>query len=368
MSEPAATPAAPEDVAPATSPEPADESPSVALRTRGLVKHYGRLQVVRGLDMEVPKGEIYGFLGRNGAGKTTTIRMLMGILAPTKGQIEFFGEQTKRTTIPLKRRIGYVSQSQHYYPWMNARQLGRFVSSFYPTWDAAEYDRLLQVLELPFDRRTSQLSGGMKMKLALALALAHHPELLILDEPTAGLDPVAQREFLEIVKNQSRNHGRTTLFSTHRIDEVERAADKVGIIDEGVMRYEGDLDVLRSEVRRVTQRPVETSTSLPVPPSPEAGEAATAEPAAGETGESTDAATPPPPLPRRDPETQPPFANQPDRFELLRDESTPERRRFIYRSLDPEAWASTEPAGWEIESLSLEDIFLAYAGMKVADV
>lgn len=355
MSDTPATPLVSDEAPPA---EEASSSPGaeIALRTTGLVKHYGRLRVVKGLDLEVPRGKIYGFLGRNGAGKTTTIRMLMGILKPNAGQIEFFGEPTRRTTIPLKRRIGYVSQSQNFYPWMTARQLGNFVSSFYPTWESKEYDRLLRVLELPFDRRSSQLSGGMRMKLALALALAHHPDLLILDEPTAGLDPVAQREFLEIVKNQSRNHGRTTLFSTHRIDEVERAADKVGIIDEGVMRYEGDLDDLRAEVRRVIELP-RPERALPESP-PES---------TSETPEESGAPkVAPPALPQ--PPRPDPFANQPERFELLRDESVPEQRRLTYRCLDTDPWSAPSPEGWELQSLSLEDIFLAYAGMKVAEV
>ena len=356
MSDTPATPLVSEGPPPSESDAaPVSPESDVALRTAGLAKNFGRLRVVRGLDLEVPRGKIYGFLGRNGAGKTTTIRMLMGILKPDAGQIEFFGEATRRTTIPLKRRIGYVSQSQNFYPWMTARQLGNFVSSFYPTWDAKEYDRLLRVLELPFDRRSSQLSGGMRMKLALALALAHHPDLLILDEPTAGLDPVAQREFLEIVRNQSRNHGRTTLFSTHRIDEVERAADKVGIIDEGVMRYEGDLEDLRSEVRRVVELP------RPERPAPEPlPDSTTAE------GEASDTPRVPPALP-----IQPrpdPFADQPERFELLRDESVPEQRRFTYRCLDADPWSAPAPEGWELQTLSLEDIFLAYAGMKVAEV
>ena len=140
--------------------ESASEESTAALRAIGLQKRYGRLRVVNGLDLEVPRGKIYGFLGRNGAGKTTTIRMLMGILKPTRGEIEFFGERTRRTTIPLKRRIGYVSQSQHYYPWMSAKQLGKFVGSFYPNWDHAEYHRLLGLLEVPPDRRSSQLSGA----------------------------------------------------------------------------------------------------------------------------------------------------------------------------------------------------------------
>ncbi|MCB1061303.1 MAG: ABC transporter ATP-binding protein [Verrucomicrobiae bacterium] len=333
-----------------------------ALRAIGLVRHYGRVKVVNGLDLEVPRGKIYGFLGRNGAGKTTTIRMLMGILKPTRGEIEFFGERTKRTTIPLKRRIGYVSQSQHFYPWMSARQLGRFVSGFYPTWDDAEYDRLLGLLDIPPDRRSSQLSGGMRMKLALALALAHHPDLLILDEPTAGLDPVAQREFLEIIKNQSRNHGRTTLFSTHRIDEVERAADKVGIIDGGMMRYEGPLDNLRADVRRVIEIP---ATESPTFPEIEAAASGDGDAVSLESPLAAPLPVTPLALPPARPEN--PFANRDD-YELLRDESLPSQRRYIYRCLAENPWADAIPAGWETESLNLEDIFLAYAGMKVADL
>ncbi len=366
MSETPAAATAAEPAPPDATPQPAPEPPdAVALRAIGLVKHYGRVKVVNGLDLEVPRGKIYGFLGRNGAGKTTTIRMLMGILTPARGEIEFFGQRTKRTTIALKRRIGYVSQSQHFYPWMSARQLGRFVSGFYPNWDHAEYDRLLGLLEIPPDRRSSQLSGGMRMKLALALALAHHPDLLILDEPTAGLDPVAQREFLEIVRNQSRNHGRTTLFSSHRIDEVERTADKVGIIDGGVMRYEGALDTLRAEVRRVVE-------ILPAgePPGAPGEETASLEESAGDgdavSMESPPAPRPtPPPLPGRRPDN--PFADRPD-YELLRDESLPDQRRYIYRCNTGDPWAETPPPGWETEPLTLEDIFLAYAGMKVAQL
>ena len=353
-------------------PESVPEETSPALRTTGLAKRYGRVRVVNGLDLDVPRGKIYGFLGRNGAGKTTTIRMLMGILKPDRGEIEFFGQRTRRTTIPLKRRIGYVSQSQHFYPWMSARQLGRFVSGFYPNWDAAEYDRLLRVLEIPPERRTSQLSGGMRMKLALALALAHHPELLILDEPTAGLDPVAQREFLEIVRNQSRNHGRTTLFSTHRIDEVERAADKVGIIDEGVMRYEGDLADLRAEVRRVIEIPrpaaptPDSETATPAPEFSGDGDAISDPPPAAVAPLETETKPfAPPPIPPARPGN--PFADNGD-YELLRDESLPDQRQLIYRCRLAEPWSAPVPDGWKTETLSLEDIFLAYAGLKVAEV
>jgi ABC-2 type transport system ATP-binding protein len=306
---------------PAPPPESSDASlcppllreRGVVLRTTGLKKHFGQMAALDGVDLTVREGEIYGFLGRNGAGKTTTIRALIGILAPDEGEMELLGRSVRRVDVKTKQRIGYVSQEPHCYPWMTARALGQFVSGFYPTWDATEYDRLLRALDLPADRRFSQLSGGMQMKLSLALALAHRPALLILDEPTAGLDPVARREFLELIASQARNHGRTTFFSTHLIDEVERVADRVGIIDRGRMRYEGGLAELRGEVKRVRTDP---------------------------------GATPPVLAPA---------------FQLLRDESVADATAVVFRA-PAVAWAEVklEPSS-RIEEMSLEDIFLAFA-------
>jgi ABC-2 type transport system ATP-binding protein len=230
----------------------ATEPPETLLSVSGLTRYFGKFAAVDGLDLSVEAGQIYGFLGINGAGKTTTIRMLMGIIAPHRGTITLLGERSKRTTLKQKRRIGYVSQDQNFYPWMTPEMLGSFVGGLYPTWDAAEYRRLLGILEVPPTRKVSGLSGGMKVKLALALALAPRPQLLILDEPTAGLDPVARREFLEIITHQAREYGRTTFFSTHLLDEVERAADKVGIVHRGRMRFEGRLDELQRRVRELT--------------------------------------------------------------------------------------------------------------------
>jgi ABC-2 type transport system ATP-binding protein len=285
----------------------------VVLRTTGLKKHFGRMLALDGVDLTVREGEIYGFLGRNGAGKTTTIRALIGILAPDEGEMELLGRSVRRVDVKTKQRIGYVSQEPHCYPWMSARALGDFVAGFYPTWDGAEYDRLLRSLDLPPDRRFSQLSGGMQMKLALALALAHRPALLILDEPTAGLDPVARREFLELIASQARNHGRTTFFSTHLIDEVERVADRVGIIDRGRMRYEGSVADLRAEVKRVHAEP---------------------------------AGTPPVPGPE---------------FQLLRDESVGGASMLVFRA-PAAAWTAAQfGPTFRVEEMSLEDIFLAFA-------
>ncbi len=221
------------------------------LEVRGLKRHFGNVAAVQAVDLNVRAGEIYGFLGINGAGKTTTIRMLMGIIAAEAGTITLMGETTRRTSVKQKQRIGYVSQEQNFYPWMSCRELGKFVGSFYPTWDKAEFSRLLGVFEIPENRKVSHLSGGMKAKLALSLAIAPKPDLLILDEPTAGLDPVARREFMEIIVAQARQYQRTTFFSSHLIDEVERCADRIGILHAGQMRFEGGLHELRAEVRRV---------------------------------------------------------------------------------------------------------------------
>ncbi len=223
-----------------------------AIRLTGLRRRFGKLQALDGLSLEVRAGEVYGFLGRNGAGKTTTLKLLMGILHADSGDIELLGERVKKVTVPLKRRIGYVSQEQNFYPWMTALELGKFVSGFYPTWDAPEYLRLLTLLDVPADRRASELSGGTKSKLGLALAFAPHPALVLLDEPTAGLDPVARAEFNELLVHVVKERGTTAFFSSHIVDEVQQVAHRVGIIQAGKMRFEGEIAQLLSTLRRLS--------------------------------------------------------------------------------------------------------------------
>jgi ABC-2 type transport system ATP-binding protein len=222
-----------------------------AIHLSDLEVRYGRVRALDGLSLAVPRGEIYGFLGRNGAGKTTTLRVLMGIVRADGGTIELFGEPMKRVSVATKRGIGYVSQEQSFYPWMTPRQLGRFVGSFYPSWDDAEYARLLRALDIPPDRRTGQLSGGTRTKVGLALALAPRPPLLLLDEPTTGLDPVARREFDDWVVAMAAQRGITVFLSSHHVDEVEAVATRVGIIQSGRASIEGRVDELRRRVRRV---------------------------------------------------------------------------------------------------------------------
>lgn len=221
------------------------------LATKGLVKSFGSFQVLHGLDLSVREGQVYGFLGRNGAGKTTTIQILMGIQRPDRGALAYFGEQRQAPRVADKQLIGYVSQEQFFYPWMSCRNLGLFVSRFYPSWDMPYFARLLDTFSLPSKRKVVNLSQGMRVKLALALALAHRPKILILDEPTAGLDPAARREFLDIVNDQAERDHRTTLFSSHIVEEVERIADRVGILREGVLCFQGSPDQLAAEVRQI---------------------------------------------------------------------------------------------------------------------
>lgn len=229
-----------------------------AIRLTDLCVRYGRIRALDGLTLALARGEIYGFLGRNGAGKTTTLRVLMGIVRADSGTIELFGKAMKHVSVATKRSIGYVSQEQNFYPWMTPLQLGRFVSAFYPTWDQEEYTRLLRVLDVPPDRRSGILSGGTRTKLGLALALAPRPPLLLLDEPTAGLDPVARREFNDLVAKMAAERATTVLLSSHLVDEVEGIATRVGIVHVGRTSIEGRVDELRERVRRVrSQTPLE---------------------------------------------------------------------------------------------------------------
>jgi len=221
------------------------------IEVRGLAKRYGAVEALRGVDFTVHPGDVVGFLGRNGAGKSTTIRILMGITRPSAGEVRMFGEPLGRDLVRWRRRIGYVAQEQSFYGWMTPLGIGRFASGFFPSWDHAELERLLGVLDVPPKRRIGTFSGGTKVKLALALALAHRPPLLVLDEPTAGLDPVARREFLEIVRAENERSGRTTFFSSHLVDEIELVARRVAILEDGRTRYEGPIDALVERARRI---------------------------------------------------------------------------------------------------------------------
>lgn len=225
-------------------PAPAD----VVLKLEGIKKAFGSLQVLDGLNLQVHEGEVFGFLGRNGAGKSTAIRLIMGITHTDQGQIHVFNKPLKDDLIKIRQQIGYVAQDQNMYPWMTPKIISKFVKGFYPSWSQERYQTLLDDFELPPKRRIGTFSGGMKAKLALTLALATRPRLLILDEPTAGMDPVARREFLDLVREHTVKDGATTFFSTHLIDEIEAIADRIAIVESGKTIYDGTLEPLRQRI------------------------------------------------------------------------------------------------------------------------
>jgi ABC-2 type transport system ATP-binding protein len=222
------------------------------IETRELTKRFGKHLAVDHLNLQVPRGSVFAFLGKNGAGKTTTIRMLLNLLDRTSGEARVLGMEAVKQSLEIKRRVGFVAEGQVMYDWMNVDEIIWFCKGFYPTWDDACAAEMKHKLELPERTKIRDLSRGQQAKLALLLAMAHRPELLILDEPTTGLDVVVRRNFLEGVIELVQEEGRTVFFSSHIVHEVERVADWVGIIDHGRLVCCAPLDELKTHIRRLT--------------------------------------------------------------------------------------------------------------------
>jgi ABC-2 type transport system ATP-binding protein len=230
------------------------------IETDNLVKQFGPKTVLDKLTLRIPRGRVIGLVGTNGAGKSTLIKCLLGLLRPTAGSCRLFDEDSWPLGDSAKARFGYVPQEVQLYPWMKVKHLVRYVGAFYPKWDDAWVETLLDRWEVPRDDRFGPLSTGQKQKLALVLALGHHPELLILDEPVASLDPVARRRFLESILEIAADERHTVLFSTHITSDLERVASHVAILKEGRIVYNDDLDALKERVKRLR---IESRADLP---------------------------------------------------------------------------------------------------------
>ncbi len=222
----------------------------LAIKTNSLHKHYGDLHAVDGLDLNVPRGSTYGFLGRNGAGKTTAIRLLAGLAHPTSGEMRVLDLDPRTDLTAVLARTGFVIDKV-LVPSMTGNDLVRFNRGFFPHWNDALVSKYADALEIPMKQKFRRLSTGSKTKLLLLLALAQGAELLVLDEPTAGLDPVVTDQLLRALVDDFANEGRTLFLSSHHLSEVERIADWVGIIDHGKLLLEAGLDDLRANLRRV---------------------------------------------------------------------------------------------------------------------
>ena len=221
------------------------------IRTNHLTKCYGKLLAVDDASFTVPAGRVFGLMGRNGAGKTSLIRMLVGLTPITGGRATVLGFDSEKNHVEIRRRVGYVPETHHMYPWMTVREIARFCSAFYSMWNADLCEGMLGKFDLDPARKVKELSRGMVAKLALVLALSHEPKLLVLDEPTSGLDATVRKEFLESIVNVAADEGRTVLISSHLLTDVERVADSVALIDRGKIRLVEHTEELKSRMREV---------------------------------------------------------------------------------------------------------------------
>jgi len=222
-----------------------------AIETTGLTKKFGSQRAVDGLDLRIPVGSVFGFLGRNGAGKTTTIKMLLGLISPNSGTVRVLGMDPRRDGIAIKLQVGYVAENQKMYGWMKVKEIMKFTSGFYPNWDSSLASGFCERFELNPSTRIKNLSRGQQMRLALTLALSSKPRLLILDDPTMGLDPITRKEFLNDIVSAIQEEGRTVFFSTHMLSELERVANSIAIIDRGRLKVAGEIDSLKATVKSV---------------------------------------------------------------------------------------------------------------------
>jgi ABC-2 type transport system ATP-binding protein len=231
------------------------------IEMRSVQKSFGQKPVLQGVDMIVPSGQTFAFLGRNGAGKTTTIRMMLGLLKPDSGQVRVLGLDPTRDPLEIRRRVGYVAEDQVMFGWMRVGQLLSFIAPFYPTWDNAWAKQLSDRFELPLKTRVKHLSKGQGVRVALLLALAHRPELVILDDPTLGLDPIMRKEFLRDLVTHLHGERVSVFFSSHLLYEIEPVADSVVILDHGRVLRQASTEDLRAGVKRLVA-PLEAENVL----------------------------------------------------------------------------------------------------------
>jgi ABC-2 type transport system ATP-binding protein len=233
-----------------------------AIHTHGLTKHYGRYVALRDLDLRVPAGALYGFLGPNGSGKTTAIRLLLGLLRATRGQAEVLGQQAWRDGPRLRRAVGYLAGDVRLYDHMTGHRTIRFVAAAHERDVWPEARRLAGALDLDLDKRVRNYSRGMKQKLGLIVALMHRPALLVLDEPTTALDPLVREALFTELRSVVAD-GRTVLFSSHTLAEVDALCDHVAILRRGRLIEQERMDVLRGRAVRHVELRTQPGSALP---------------------------------------------------------------------------------------------------------
>ena len=238
-----------------------DDASALAVECQDVVKDFGGGHGIFGLSLTVRRGEVFGFIGRNGAGKTTTIRLLMDLIRPDRGEIRVLGLDAHDQSLPLKRRIGYLPGELAQFPGVTAGYVIGLLAGLRGHVDPRAIDRLAERLQLDLRQRYEHLSHGNKQKVALIAAFMHQPELLILDEPTLGLDPVMQQEFRQMIRD-SVQRGATVFLSSHVLSEVEQACDRIALIDRGRIVRVGSLAELRTLRSHHVEATLEGSLAL----------------------------------------------------------------------------------------------------------
>jgi len=229
------------------------QSPAV-VEIRRVSRSFGERLALDDVSLVIPRGGVFGIIGSNGAGKTTLIKHLLGLLKAQTGVVRVFGHDPVENPVATLGRIGYLSEDRDLPAWMRVGELMGYTQAFFPTWDEAYAQELREMFDLDPKATVGKLSRGQKARAGLLVALAHRPELLVLDEPSSGLDPVVRRDILAAIIRTIADEGRTVLFSSHLLDEVERVADEVAILHQGRLVLKAPMDEIKDTHRRVTLR------------------------------------------------------------------------------------------------------------------
>lgn len=233
------------------------------IEVSGLSRRFGKKVALKDVTLSVQRGQVFGLVGENGAGKTTFIRHLLGAYEAEAGTVRVFNLDPVRNPVAVLGRIGYLSEDRDLPLWMKVHEFMAYTAAFYPDWDAAYAEELRKRFNLAPAAKLKQLSRGEKAKAGLLAALAHRPDLLLLDEPSSGLDAVARKDILGEVIRSVADEGRTVIFSSHLLDEVERVSDHVAMIHEGVVALDRPMDALKESHHRIVVRLEEGRAAFP---------------------------------------------------------------------------------------------------------
>jgi ABC-2 type transport system ATP-binding protein len=234
--------------------EPGTNGAAAVVRVEGLTRRFGTKTALDHVSLTVPRGVVFGLVGANGAGKTTLIKHVLGLLRAAEGSVRVFGRDPVADPVGVLSRVGYLSEEPDLPGWMRVAELLRYTRAFYPGWDDAYAEELREAFGLDPLAKVKHLSKGQRARAGLLVALAYRPELLVLDEPSSGLDPVVRRDIMEAIVRAIAEDGRTVLFSSHLLHEVERVADRVAMIDRGKVVFDSALDDVKQTHRYLTLR------------------------------------------------------------------------------------------------------------------